>query len=198
MHQIGPSSLPAYIPVPSGGETLDVTNWNLLRFSPLGIYHLRRWQGAFPGIKDFFFSHQGRFRSADLAWFSSRLNRDGNHDHPRTSFHPSLATLHKDTNSPRGKIECKDLLAELKEQLFDIYVLYYPFCLSTNNLFFPGNNVRSINRRDNDDNFEQWYYSSRCSRPPRVPQSEHISPPCFHSTPSGSSSPYHQHCPALH
>lgn len=124
MHQIGPSSLPAYIPVPSGGETLDVTNWNLLRFSPLGIYHLRRWQGAFPGIKDFFFSHQGRFRSADLAWFSSRLNRDGNHDHPRTSFHPSLATLHKDTNSPRGKIERKDLLAELKEQLFDIVRFY--------------------------------------------------------------------------
>lgn len=120
MQQTGPPSLPANISVPSNGKSLPVTSWDRLHFSPLGAYHLRCWQGVFPGIKNFFITYQRRFRSADLAWFSSGSNRDGNHNHPQTSFHPSLVTLFRETNSVEGKLERKAILAEVKEQLFDV------------------------------------------------------------------------------
>ena len=124
MENTYPLPLPIDIPVPSNGKNQPVTTWNGLQFSPLGAYHLRCWQGVFPGIKDFFTTYQGRFRSADLAWFSSGMNRDGNHSHPPTSFHPSLVTLHGETNSIQGRLERKALLAEVKEQLFYVVCFF--------------------------------------------------------------------------
>ena len=59
------------------------------------------------------------------------MSRDGNHYHPKTSFHPSLVTLVRDTASySQGKNERKALLMEVKELLFDI-VSFFPvlFCL---------------------------------------------------------------------
>ena len=126
MQHTYPLPLPADISVPSNGKTQPVTSWNCLNFSPLGAYHLRCWQGVFPGIKDFFTTYQSRFRSADLAWFSSGMNRDGNHSHEKTSFHPSLVTLVGETNSVQGKLERKALLAEVKEQLFDVVRFLIP------------------------------------------------------------------------
>jgi hypothetical protein len=115
-----PWGMPANVPVPPNAEGQLITTWDRLRFSPIGLYHLRCWQGVFPGIKDFFITCQSRFRSADIAWFASGSNRDGNHNHSSTSFHPSLVTLNKDAGGAQGKGERKALLAEVKEQLFDI------------------------------------------------------------------------------
>lgn len=136
-----PWGIPVNISVPSKGNTQPVTSWDRLHFSPLGAYHLRCWQGVFPGIQDFFITCQGRFRSADIAWFASGMNRDGDHDHPPTSFHPSLVTLVKETASSQAKLERKALLAEVKEQLFDIVRFFNPFHQYTINHVFPGNNV---------------------------------------------------------
>jgi hypothetical protein len=58
--------------------------------------------------------------TTSIAWFASGMNRDGNHNHPQCSFHPSLVTLVKETGSAQEKLECKALLVEVKEQLFDV------------------------------------------------------------------------------
>lgn len=115
-----PLALPVEIPVPANAGGQILTSWDRLRFSPFGAYHLRCWQGVFPGVKNFFIASQGRFRSADIAWFCSGSSRDGNHNHSQVSFHPSLVTLVRDTTSyAQGKTERKALLMELKELLFD-------------------------------------------------------------------------------
>ena len=119
-----PWGIPVNITVPRNADGQPITPWNRLRFSPMGAYHLRCWQGVFPGIKDFFVTCQSRFRSADISWFASGANRDGNHAHSSSSFHPSLVMLYKDTNSPLAKAERKALLAEVKEHLFDLVILF--------------------------------------------------------------------------
>jgi hypothetical protein len=112
-----PWGIPVNIAVPANADGQPITPWDRLRFSSLGAYHLRCWQGVFPGIKDFFITCQSRFRSSDIAWFASGMNRDGNHSHLPSSFHPSLVTLV--TSSTQAKGERKALLAELKELMFD-------------------------------------------------------------------------------
>jgi hypothetical protein len=123
----------AKIPAPPWGIPVKITRpanavgnlekpqpWNSLRFSPMGVYHLRCWQGVFPGVRNFFVDRQSCFRSADIAWFCSGSSRDNNHNHPRVSFHPSLRTLIEDTNSyVEGKGDRKLLLGELKDLMFD-------------------------------------------------------------------------------
>jgi len=129
----GPSwGIPVNIYVPANVDGQPVTSWDCLRFSPIGVYHLHCWQGVFPGMKDFFITCQGRSRSADIAWFASGMNRDGNHNHPQGSFHPSLVTLVRETGSTQEKLEHKALLAEVKEQLFDV-IHFYIFILSISN-----------------------------------------------------------------
>jgi hypothetical protein len=116
--------------VPANADGQPVTSWDRLRFSPIGVYHLHYWQGVFPGVKDFFITC--RFRSADIAWFASGMNRNGNHNHPQDLFHPSLVTLVRETGSIQEKLERKALLAEVKEQLFDV-IHFYIFILSISN-----------------------------------------------------------------
>jgi hypothetical protein len=113
-----------------------ITNWDRLHFSPIGVHNLRCWQGVFPGIKDFFITCQSRFRSADIAWFASGMNRDGKHNHLPSSFHPSLVSLVKETSSAQGKGRRKALLAEVQEQLFDTVCFFKSFHLDTTNLLF--------------------------------------------------------------
>ena len=116
--------IPVNITVPANAEGQHVQSWDRLSFSPMGVYHLRCWQGVFPGIKDFFITCQSRFRSADIAWFASGMSRDGNHTHLPSSFHPSMVSLVKGTNSPQAKAEWKALLAEVKEHIFDMVCIF--------------------------------------------------------------------------
>ena len=139
MQHTGPSSppwgIPVNIAVPIDSESQGITPWDRLRFSSLGTYHLRCWQGVFPGIKDFFITCQSRFRTADIAWFASGKNRDGEHNHPPSSFHPSMVMLVN--SSLRAKNERKALLAEVKELMFDAVCLnFFFFCLFYSFLFY--------------------------------------------------------------
>jgi hypothetical protein len=137
-----PWELPVEIPVPANAGAKTPTSWDRLRFSPIGAYHLRCWQGVFPGVRNFFITSQGRFRSADIAWFCSGSSRDGNHNHPQVSFHPSLVTLVKDTSSyAQGKTERKALLAELKELMFDTVGVSSTCSDVTDHLSLPGCDV---------------------------------------------------------
>jgi hypothetical protein len=133
-----PWGIPVNIPAPANAVVgQPATSWEHLRFSPLGAYHLRCWQGVFPGIRDFFISCQSRFRSADLAWFASGLNRDGDHNHAITSFHRSLVTLIGDTSSyAQGKNERKGLLLEVKELMFDIVSFFFPFSVQARMIIY--------------------------------------------------------------
>ena len=137
-----PRGLPVEVPQPANADSNPPTPWNSLRFSPIGLYHLRYWQGVFPGVRNFFIANQSRFRSADIAWFCSGSSRDNNHNHPRVSFHPSLATLVRDTNSyPQGKTERKALLAELKELMYD------SVCVSSDLLYHDDTDLPHIRLR---------------------------------------------------
>lgn len=136
-----PWGIPVEITPPADAEGKPPTSWNSLRFSPMGVYHLRCWQGVFPGVRNFFVASRSRFRSADIAWFCSGSSRDNNHNHPRVSFHPSLQTLVGDTSSyAQGKSERKLLLAEVKELMFDavrvfFWRVYVPYHISLNRLW---------------------------------------------------------------
>jgi hypothetical protein len=131
-----PSPLPVNVTIPANADGKPIATWDRLRFSPIGVYHLRCWQGVFPGIKDFFITCQSRFRSADIAWFASGMNRDGNHNHLPSSFHPSLVTLVRDTSRAQAKGERKALLAEVKEQMFDTVSFFNSFHLDTTDHLF--------------------------------------------------------------
>jgi hypothetical protein len=136
-----PWGIPVNITVPANADCQPITAWDSLRFSPIGAYHLRCWQGVFPGIKNFFITCQSRFRSADIAWFASGTNRDGNHNHPPSSFHPSLVRLVRDSSSAQAKGERKALLAELKEQMFDIVCFLTHLIWIRLIIYLLGNNV---------------------------------------------------------
>ena len=72
------------------------------------------------------------------------MNCDGNHNHPITSFHPSLVTLVRDTASyTQGKNERKALLMEAKELMFDVVHFFSDLfrLLKTDQIYLPGNNV---------------------------------------------------------
>ena len=116
-----PWGIPVIITMPTNADGQLVTHWDRLHLSPFGLYHLRCWQGVFPGIKDFFITCQSHFWSAKITWFASGMSHDGNHSHS-PSFHPSLVTLV--TSSAQVKTECKGLLAEVKELMFDVVCFF--------------------------------------------------------------------------
>jgi len=48
------------------------------------------------------------------------LSCDGNDHHLSTSFHPSLVVMVKQTQYLKGKVECKVLLEEVKDLMFNM------------------------------------------------------------------------------
>jgi hypothetical protein len=187
-----PWGIPVEIPIPANARGQPPTPWDRLHFSPIGAYHLRCWQGVFPGVRNFFIASQAWFRSADMAWFCSGSSRDSNHIHPQVSFHPSLVTLVRDTSSyTQGKAECKALLAEVKELMFDAVCLSSNvFCHDkTNHLSISillGYDVRSVNRQYVNDYLEWWDYSARFSHA-RISQGQRLSSTCLCCAPPRSS-----------
>jgi len=118
-----PQDLPSHIPAPGNANSNSLMDWRHLRVAPatpLAVYQLRRWQGVLPGVQDMFRTCGDNFRSADVAWFASGMSRDGNHHHPSASFHPSLVAMVKQTRYPKGKVERKALLEEVKDLMFDV------------------------------------------------------------------------------
>ena len=109
---------------PLGADKLPLTPWQSLKFHPIGLVHLRRYQGLFPYLPEFFKVKQASFEAADLAWFAAGLHKDGNHHRAQDSFHPeyldlyNVCGLEKETRPIR-----KALLGKLLNLIFDLVSL---------------------------------------------------------------------------
>lgn len=106
------------VPVHAGGA---LTPWAHLKFNPIGVFDLRRYQGTHPSYPSFYSSNVHCFRSSDLAWFASGMHADGNHHYSPETFHPMYIELWNDTkNSAASKIERKALQDELEVLVWDM------------------------------------------------------------------------------
>ena len=118
-----PQDLPSDIPTPGNVDSHPIMHWRHLYVAPatpLAVYHLSHWQGTLSGVQVMFWTCEDNFCSADLAWFASGMSFNGNHHHLLTSFHPSLVAMVKQTRYPNGKVECKVLLAEVNDLMFNM------------------------------------------------------------------------------
>lgn len=112
--------IPVNIRVPPGGNG-KIIPWTQLKFNPLGLYHLRRWQGVFPGEHGFFTTNQLRFEAADIAWFAAGMHEDGLHSHPSDHFHPLHNDVHRALSSyVDSKAEKKLLGNRVRDLTFDL------------------------------------------------------------------------------
>ena len=118
--------IPVNICVPPGGnETL--TPWSQLRFNPLGLYHLRRWQGVFPVERGFFATNQSQFEAADVAWFAAGTHEDGAHDHRHDHFHPLHNEICREISNAYAdpKAECRELEKRVQDLTFDTVRFFF-------------------------------------------------------------------------
>jgi len=132
MHRPSQRPVSVPIPVPHGAHNTPRPSLASLRFSPLGLYYWRIWQGFFPeGGSTFFVNNIERFRAANIAFFAAGMAYDGLHDHPQNQFHPFMKNLIMDTkNSDASRAERKELIVELQRLLWDIVRVYVYFpCL---------------------------------------------------------------------
>ena len=113
--------IPVNIPVPPGGNE-KLIPWSQLKFNPLGLYHLRRWQGVFPTERGFFIANQPWFEAADVAWFAAGMHEDGIHDHPRDHFHPLHNDVYREISDAYTdpKAERKALETRVRKLTFDL------------------------------------------------------------------------------
>ncbi|KAJ7239843.1 hypothetical protein C8J57DRAFT_1527888 [Mycena rebaudengoi] len=66
--------------------------WNQLKFTPLGLYDLRRCQGI-PTQIGVFQQYSARFLASDLGWLAAGSHTDGMHTRPGNTFFPELFAL---------------------------------------------------------------------------------------------------------
>lgn len=105
------------IPV-HAGDTL--TPWSRLKFNPVGVFDLRRYQGALPAHPFLYSSNVHRFRAADVAWFASGTHTDGQHLYSPETFHAMHIEMWNDTkNSAATKAERKTLQEDLESVIWD-------------------------------------------------------------------------------
>ena len=86
-----------------------------------------------------------KFWSADIVWFLSGISYNNNSIYLWISFHTSLKALQKDTSSKVEKEKQKELLDEVKENLFDSICSLIYFGLYLTDCVFLGNNIWSVN-----------------------------------------------------
>lgn len=122
--------IPVSIPAPPGGNG-NIIPWSELKFNPLGLYHLRRWQGVFPAESGFFVANQARFSAADIAWFAAGMHSDGQHAHAQDHFHALHNSVYDQmsTGYANAKRERKALEKQVHDLTFDMVRLF--FSLST-------------------------------------------------------------------
>jgi len=110
-----PWGIPVTILEPTGGD-IPIIPFTELKFNPVGLYHLRRWQGVFPRVPGLYATHQARFDAADLAWFAHGMHRDGNHNHALQAFHPMLVDFYRTSS----KEDRKALMTRLQALAYDV------------------------------------------------------------------------------
>ena len=117
--------IPVNMCVPPGGNEI-LTPWSQLKFNPLWLYHLHKWQGVFLGECGFFVTKQSQFEAADVTWFAAGMHEDGAHDHPHNHFHLLHNDVHQEVSNaymdPKGvKVQKSDQTRDWTQDLLDIY-----------------------------------------------------------------------------
>jgi hypothetical protein len=121
--------IPNDIPVPPGGDGA-VPPWPELKFSPLGVYNLRRRIGVFPEEPGIFMRYRDRFLHTDVAWFASGLHNDGQHGTSHNTFHSLFHTARLDTGTGETATKLRNKLRDsVRDHIFDMVSLLEFFVL---------------------------------------------------------------------
>jgi hypothetical protein len=112
--------------IPANAEGQSTAPWDRLHFSPLVAVPPSVLARCISRCTQLLHFLPEPLPFCRYAWFTSGMNRDGNHNYQITSFHPSLVRLVQDTASyAQGKIERKALLTEVKELMFDVVHFFF-------------------------------------------------------------------------
>ncbi|KAJ7833793.1 hypothetical protein B0H14DRAFT_2591272 [Mycena olivaceomarginata] len=115
------------IPVPPAcvGPSRDILAFRNLRFSPLGLYDLRRRLGVHPSEPGIFQRFRDRFLTSDMAWFAGGMSSDGKHAPTTPGFFPEFIALRD--SLPAGTVgnEARKMLNErMQHAVFDLATLW--------------------------------------------------------------------------
>ncbi|KAJ7088985.1 hypothetical protein C8R44DRAFT_892605 [Mycena epipterygia] len=113
------------IPVPltrdGYGPSAVPIHWSHLKFSPIGLYDLRRRLGVLRRQPGVFQQFQQRFITSDIAWFAAGASTDGCHIPGHDSFFPEFDALRHSLPTGRvGSTARKDLNEQLETAVFDL------------------------------------------------------------------------------
>ncbi|KAJ7705038.1 hypothetical protein B0H17DRAFT_1126643 [Mycena rosella] len=101
------------------------TPFSRLKFSPIGLFDLRRRLGVLPAEPTIFKQFQARFRTADFGWFASGASTDGQHIPAPNSFFPEFDNLRQTLPIGRvGNEARKALQEEVQHAVFDLATLW--------------------------------------------------------------------------
>ncbi|TFK59016.1 hypothetical protein BDN72DRAFT_906217 [Pluteus cervinus] len=112
-------------PRPAMAKTTP-TPFESLRFSPVGLYDLRRNLSTFPTSPGLFRRNTQRFLTSDIAWFSGGACNDGNHQTSLNSFHQSFHDLRTELPPSGGRHDSrrsaawKDMDEKVRHAVFDL------------------------------------------------------------------------------
>jgi hypothetical protein len=97
------------------------TPFSRLKFSPIGLFDLRRHLGVLPAEPTIFKQFQTRFRTADFGWFAGGASTDGQHIPVLNSFFPEFDNLRQTLPiGPVGNEARKALQEEVQHAVFDL------------------------------------------------------------------------------
>jgi hypothetical protein len=138
VHNWGLPEIDIPAPLTRSGYGLSVTpiQWSHLKFSPIGLYDLRRRLGVLRREPGVFQQFRRRFITSDIAWFAAGASTDGRHIPARDSFFPEFDELwHTLPTGRDGSAARKDLNEQLETAVFDL-VRCYPFFISFALIYF--------------------------------------------------------------
>ncbi|KAJ7306240.1 hypothetical protein DFH08DRAFT_824688 [Mycena albidolilacea] len=110
-----PTTHPTYQPGPTP------LSWTRLKFSPIGLYDLRRRLGVLNTEAGIFQRYQKRFLTSDIAWFAAGSSTDGNHIPTSAGFFPEFDALRATLPPGPGGNKARKVLSEqVQTVLFDL------------------------------------------------------------------------------
>ncbi|KAJ7860597.1 hypothetical protein B0H14DRAFT_3622342 [Mycena olivaceomarginata] len=115
------------IPVPPTrvGLSRDILTFRQLRFSPLGLYDLRRRLGVQPSEPGIFQRFRNRFLTSDIAWFAGGASTDSKHVPTTPGFFPEFTALRDSLpTGPVGNEARKALNERMQHAVFDLATLW--------------------------------------------------------------------------
>ncbi|KAJ7841161.1 hypothetical protein B0H14DRAFT_3457588 [Mycena olivaceomarginata] len=125
VHDWGIPGIDIPVPPARGSPSRETLAFRNLRFSPLGLYDLRRRLGVYPGEPGVFQRFRNRFLTSDIAWFAGGASTDNKHVPPTPGFFPEFTTLRETLpTGPVGNEARKVLNERMQHAIFDLATLW--------------------------------------------------------------------------